>query len=295
SENKWVCLKNGAPLTLVDVYDACSFFTAIKVRYFDWVLLLAFVFHIGLLLVGPFSQGILVPYVQNYTDSTGARFYYTPADYIGDRSNLGTSNMPPKMNGLSKNAYITASSFAQVSVGAQPPALYSCPTGALKCQFTNVSFISTKMTCRNITENDTAIVNRWGTTPTMVVLKEYFTNLNISAGLTKITFPKFLYAPEMLGRTYYDLLNYTAPLMPGLNITTLLADNKVYDPQYRPYVGEQLFIMATQKNNQKSRHASNYTELAFQKCHFNSSLNVVRSNKRSSVFLFFSGKKLRLY
>lgn len=48
----------------------------------------------------------------------------------------------------------------------------------------------------------------------------------------------------MYGRTYYDLANYTQPLMLGLNIPLTQASNVEYDPQYRPYVGDQIFVMA---------------------------------------------------
>ncbi|KAI9474044.1 MAG: hypothetical protein EXX96DRAFT_580403 [Benjaminiella poitrasii] len=278
-EYKWVRLKNGSKLSIVDIYDSCtkglSGLAAIaKGLHFDHILVLALIFHAGLVAVSPLSQEILVPYIKNYTMSgIDTRFFYFKPYDINGRSGLQQTGMPPKMNGLTNNAYITTSSFAQAATGSRSAPLYTCPSKATQCEFKNVSFISTAMTCTNIGENDTAIANRGGTIPTIVVLKEYFTNLNISyAGKTKY-FPMFLYAPEMFGRTYYDLLNYTAPIMPGLNITSIFADKYIYDPQYRPYVGDQRFIMAYNKANLYSRIANNYTEMGFKKCSFTSSLN----------------------
>ncbi|KAI7907615.1 uncharacterized protein BX663DRAFT_5624 [Cokeromyces recurvatus] len=230
----------------------------------------------GLIAISPLSQEILVPFINNYTTSgIDTRFFYFKPYDINGRSALQGSGMPPKMNGLTKNAYITTSSFAQAATGSKSVPLYTCPNQAIRCEFKNVSFISTTMSCTEITENDKAIALRDGTDPTLIILKEYFTNLNISyAGKTKY-FPMFLYAPEMLGRTYYDLLNYTEPLLPGLNIKSLFADKFIYDPQYRPYVGDQQFVMAYNKKNLFSRIANNYTEMGFKKCFFTSSLNTV--------------------
>lgn len=131
------------------------------------------------------------------------------------------------------------------------------------------------MTCNNITENDTAIVNRDKLSRYNIVLKEFFTYANISYGNRK--FPEFLYATEMFNRTYYDLANFTAPTN-ALNITETLTSETEYEPFYRPYVGEQVFVMAHNKNNMYESYANNYTEIAFKKCHFNSSLNTVGLN-----------------
>lgn len=274
-------LQNGAKLNLIDVYDGCTrglsgFAMTIRATHFDIVLILALIFHLGFLAVSPASQAILVAQSSSYSVShlASIRFYHYRPDDAGDgRNGLLESGQAPMINGLANNGYITASSFAQAAVGSNPTPNFVCAKGADFCRFNNTQYISTSMTCKNITGSDTAIVNRSGTNRTVVILDEYFTELNITYG--KIKFPKFLYSTEMLGRTYYDLANYTPPAMPGLNIPLTQASATVYDPQYRPYVGDQIFVMAYKADQQYEWAVNNYTELAYKKCWLNSSLNTV--------------------
>jgi hypothetical protein len=186
--------------------------------------------------------------------------------------------MPPKMNGLGTNGYLTASSFSQTANNVKSLPLFQCPNGATECRYSNVQYISNKLTCNTITEDDTAIVNRGGTARFVVVLKEYFTSLNVTGGA--IAYPKFLYSSEMVNRTYWDLANYTAPLMPGFNnLPWDFANTTDYDPQYRPYVGDQSFVMAHLHDNELNTTLVNYTQLVFKRCHFNSSLVNVKKKK----------------
>jgi hypothetical protein len=276
-----VQLQNGAKLSVIDIYDACTrglsgFVMTIKSLHFDIILVMALIFHLGLLAVSPASQAILVALPRNFsiTNDTTIRFFNMPStDAANARDGLFDSGQPPLMNGLGNNGYITASSFAQAAVGSKPTPNFVCPNGATSCIFSNVKYISTSMTCKNISGTDRAIVNRSGTNRTVVILNEYFTNLNISYG--NIKFPKFLYSTEMLGRTYYDLANYTQPLMPGLNIPLTQASATVYDPQYRPYVGDQIFVMAYMTDFPSEQAVFNYTQLTYKKCSFSSSLNTV--------------------
>ncbi|GAA5796218.1 hypothetical protein HPULCUR_001588 [Helicostylum pulchrum] len=278
SEYKWVRLQNGAPLTLIDIYDGCTrglsgFFATLKSLEFDFVLIMALVFHIGLLVASPASQAIIVAINDSYNRTDiDIRFYYYRSNDFTTRSGLGTSRQPPLMNGLATNGYITASSFAQAAIGAKPSATFSCPEDASYCMFYNVSYISTSMQCTNITGKETAIANHdGGTKRSVIVLDEYYTSRNITDAIFK--FPKFLYSTEMLGRTYYDLANYTQPLMPGLGIPLTQALKDEYDPQYRPYVGDQIFIMAYSTRDNSARTVSNFTELSYKKCSFTSSFN----------------------
>lgn len=242
--------------------------------HFDFVLIVALVFNIGLLIVSPVSQELLVPIMKNTTigPSAQVRFHYLGVEGLNGRSKLGGSGIAPFMNGLSTNAYITSSSFAQAATGSKSSPLFTCPSNSAYCLWKNVTYISTNMTCNTISPDETAIVNRWGTTRTVVVLKEFFTAFNISTA-SDMKFPKFLYSGDMLNRTYWDLANYTAPMMPGLNIPEIFADGKVYDPQYRPYVGDQSFIIAYNKTWQSASFLdinSTYLDLEFKKCYFNS-------------------------
>lgn len=290
SEYKWVRLQNGAPLTLIDIYDGCTrglsgFFATLKSLQFDFVLIVALVFHIGLLVASPASQAIIVAVNDSYNRTNNdIRFYHYRSDDLTTRSGLGTSRQPPLMNGLSTNGYITASSFAQAAIGAKPSATFICPEDARHCIFYNVSYVSTSMQCTNITGKETAIANHdGGTKRSVIVLDEYYTDRNITDAIFK--FPKFLYSTEMLGRTYYDLANYTQPLMPGLNIPLTQALKNEYDPQYRPYVGDQIFIMAYNTRDNSARTALNFTELSYKKCSLTSSFNSVF--KRYLLSFFF--------
>lgn len=243
---------------------------------FDLILVVALIIHIGLLAASPASQAVLVAVNDPYsTRGIDTRFYYYRSDRDTIRSGLGTSRQPPLMNGLARNSYITASSFAQAAVRSKSVPKFTCPEDANYCTYNNVTYISTSMHCTNITGKDTAIVNHnGGTQRSVVVLDEYFTARNISTA--KVKFPKFLYSTEMLGRTYYDLANYTQPLMPGLNILLTQAPLDVYDPQYRPYVGDQIFVMAYKTtDNSAETSISNFTELSYKRCSFTSSLNTV--------------------
>ncbi|KAL9549355.1 hypothetical protein MBANPS3_005240 [Mucor bainieri] len=279
AEYKWVRLREGDKLTVIDVYDECtrglSGFTSIfKAMHFDWILIVALVFNIGLLVVSPASQELLVPVMNNVTIGPRSyiRFHHLPAESLAGRSKLGTSGIAAFMNGLSTNAYITASSFAQAATGSKSAPLYSCPSGSAYCSYDNITYISTNMTCNTVSPDETAIVNRWGTNRTVVVLKEFFTAFNISTA-SDMVFPKFLYSGDMVNRTYWDLANYTAPMMPGLNLPEIFADKKVYDPRYRPYVGDQSFIIAYNKTNQVNPYIEpngTYLDMEFKKCHFNS-------------------------
>jgi hypothetical protein len=260
-----------------------GFFTAIKALYFDWVLMLAMFFHVGLLIVGPASQEILVPIVNDFTaKGIDVGFYHFPASHVNDRTGLKSTGMAAKLNGLATNSYITTASFVQAATNVSGHPIFKCPSNANYCEFNNVTYISTSMTCNNITENDTAIVNRDNLARYNIVLKEYFTSANITFG-SKKTFPKFLYSTEMLNRTYYDLANYTAPIN-ALNIPEAITSKTEYDPRFRPYAGEQIFVMAYKKDNMYARGVKDYTELAFQKCYFNSSLNIVRFKAVVSSF-----------
>lgn len=278
AEYKWVKLQNGTPLTMIDIYDACTrglggFFITLRALQFDLVLVAALIFHLGLLVVSPVSQAILVPFQGTMERYGGASFHFNPSNSYLGRSKLGLSGQAPKMNGFLNNGYLTASSFAQASLLTPSTPLFDCPNGASYCEYKNVSFITTKMSCQNITSDDTALV--WhNNTNNVVVLKEYLTSANIS-GTTVDSFPKFFYATEMLGRTSFELDNWTEPMIPGLNTPLTLADIKNYDPQYRPYVGDQSFVMAYNtlqpKNGDKT--FMNYTQLSFRKCSLQSSLN----------------------
>lgn len=242
--------------------------------HFDWILVVALVFNIGLLAVSPISQELLVPVMNNVTlgNSSSIRFHYLHAESLGGRSNLGTSGIAPFMNGLSSNAYLTSASFAQAATGSKSSPLYTCPSGSAYCLYSNVSYIATNMTCNVVSPDETAIVNRWGTNRTVVVLKEFFTAFNITTA-SDMRFPKFLYSGDMVNRTYWDLANYTAPLMPGLNIPERFTNESVYDPRYRPYVGDQSFIIAYNKTFQPGsvlKANSTYLDMEFKKCYFNS-------------------------
>lgn len=242
--------------------------------HFDWILVIALVFNIGLLVVSPLSQELLVPVMNNMTQGPSAsiRFHYLHAEDLGGRSKLRGSGIAPFMNGLSSNAYLTSASFAQAATGSKSSPLYDCPSGSAYCSYPNVSYIATNMTCNIVSPDETAIVNRWGTNRTVVVLKEFFTDFNISTA-SDMRFPKFLYSSDMVNRTYWDLANYTAPLMPGLNTPEIFASKTVYDPRYRPYVGDQSFIIAYNKTNQAASvmlPKSTYLDMEFKKCYFNS-------------------------
>ncbi|KAI8083754.1 hypothetical protein BDF21DRAFT_337432, partial [Thamnidium elegans] len=296
SEYKWVRLQNGAPLTLIDIYDGCTrglsgFFATLKSLQFDFVLIMALIFHIGLLLASPASQAIIVAVNDSYNRTNGdIRFYHYRSDDFTMRSGLGTSRQPPLMNGLATNGYITASSFAGAAIGSKPSATFICPEDANYCMFYNVSYISTSMQCTNTTGKDTAIANHdGGTQRSVIVLDEYFTARNITDA--KFKFPKFLYSTEMLGRTYYDLANYTQPLLPGLGIPLTQALKDEYDPQYRPYVGDQIFIMAYGTRDNSARTVSNFTELTYKKCSFTSNFNTVFKRHFFFFFFFFLKKK----
>ncbi|KAI8641002.1 hypothetical protein BD408DRAFT_444704 [Parasitella parasitica] len=278
AEYKWVRLSDGAKLTVIEIYDECTrglsgFTSAFKAYHFDWILLVALVFNIGLLIISPASQEILTPIVETVSNSSyKIKFYYMRAEELGGRSSLQGSGMAPKLNGLTANAYISASSFAQAATGSKQTPIFDCPSGSAYCLFKNVTYISTKMTCDTVSPDETAIVNRRGTERFVVVLKEYFTSLNISMNPQK--FPHFYYSGNMVNRTYWDLANYTAPLMPGLSIPEIFADKNVYDPRYRPYVGDQSFIMAYNRSSQINSYLNingSYLDLEFKKCYFNSS------------------------
>lgn len=265
---------------MIDIYDGCTrglsgFFATLKSLQFDFVLIVALVFHIGLLVASPASQAIIVAVNDSYNQTNKeVRFYHYRSDDLTTRSGLGISRQPPLMNGLATNGYITASSFAQAAIGGKPSATFICPEDASYCMFYNVSYISTSMQCTNITGKETAIANHnSGTKRSVIVLDEYYTGRNITDAIFE--FPKFLYSTEMLGRTYYDLANYTQPIMPGLNIPLTQALENEYDPQYRPYVGDQIFIMAYNTRDNSARTASNFTELSYKKCSFTSSFNTV--------------------
>ncbi|CAO3634495.1 unnamed protein product [Mucor hiemalis] len=279
AEYKWVKLQNGAPLTMIDIYDACTrglsgFFMTLRALQFDIVLIVALIFHIGLLVVSPVSQSILVP-VQNKMNISNSDvvFHYMPADSTLGRTKLGQSGQAPKMNGLENNGYISSSSFTQASMGVKGLPIFSCPNNAVSCVYPNVTFITTTMSCHNVTSEEKALVYH-NDTNNVVVLREYLTNDNVTRGSTVGSFPKFFYSADMLGRTSYELDNYKAPLFPGLNTTLEYSDLKKYDPQYRPYVGNQTFVMAYNTLRPQSNYGSNYTELSFRTCSLQSSMNV---------------------
>ncbi|CEG83422.1 hypothetical protein RMATCC62417_17346 [Rhizopus microsporus] len=274
SEYKWIKLRNGAPLTVADIYDGCTrgmggFLTAIKGAFIDIVLIFALIFNLGLLVLSPVSQELIVPVSlkRNLTSIVDSHLYYNDPFYVNDRTNLSSLPIPPTLNGLTYDNYLIPMSFANVARHAPFNGAYTCPSYADYCVFRNKSFVSTSLDCTPVTDQE-PIVNQSNykelTTPA-----RYYTEIEQNRTLVHV--PTFFYAGEMLNRTFHDLQSYKPPLAPGGFIASgfLYSD---YDPQYRPYVGNQTFVLAYSK----TRCCSALTEIgdiSYARCTFRSSLN----------------------
>ncbi|EIE88199.1 hypothetical protein RO3G_12910 [Rhizopus delemar RA 99-880] len=228
AEYKWVSSKNGVPLNRSrKFYDGC-FITAVKGSYFDCILIPAFILNLGLIVVGPVSQEILVPVTisHNHTSSVAANTQFNSPYFIDDRTPIMAQPIPPALNGLTFENYLVPQSFSAVATNMSLSIPYTCPSGADHCIFKNVSFISTSLECSSTTAQE-PIVNQSDykelTTP-----ERYFSTFN---SLNWMKIPMFFFAGEMLNRTYTDLKNYTPPGIPGfVRIPKAFAFSD-YDPQ----------------------------------------------------------------
>ncbi|KAG0813004.1 hypothetical protein G6F29_006621 [Rhizopus arrhizus] len=269
AEYKWVKLQDGIPLTAVEVYDGC-FITAVKGSYFDCILIPAFILNLGLIVVGPVSQEILVPITisHNYTSSVAANTQFNSPYFIDDRTPIMSQPMPPALNGLTFESYLVPQSFSAVATNMTLSIPYTCPSGADHCIYKNVSFISTSLECSPTTAQE-PIVNQSDykelTTP-----ERYFSVFNNS---NWVKLPMFFFAGEMLNRTYSDLKNYTPPLIPGFGRTPKAYIFSDYDPQYRPYVGNQTFVAAYSNVRYTTSSENDTLKISFSKCTFRSNLN----------------------
>lgn len=178
--------------------------------------------------------------------------------------------IPPALNGLTFENYLVPQSFSAVATNMSLSIPYTCPSGADHCIFKNVSFISTSLECSSTTAQE-PIVNQSDykelTTP-----ERYFSTFN---SLNWMKIPMFFFAGEMLNRTYTDLKNYTPPGIPGfVRIPKAFAFSD-YDPQYRPYVGNQTFVAAYSNVRYRTSSENDTSKISFSKCTFRSSLNTV--------------------
>ncbi|KAI8888396.1 hypothetical protein K501DRAFT_240772 [Backusella circina FSU 941] len=274
AENKWIKLSNGADLTLIDIYDGCTrglggAFHLAKSMQFDFVLIPALLFQVGLLAMSPVSQELLgLKNVtisledDNFSDmivySVNNMFY---TDYSGYAA---TTNFPVKIRGIDPMSFITTVAFSTTVSNYTSSPIFWCPDQA-KCTFNNISQISTSMTCQNITDGE--IVHP--TTGNLTTLSALITNTSIY----NHRFPYAFYSGEMVNRTYEKLGNFTFPKLPGFNITLDFDLDKTYDPQYKQYVGDQVFVVAAPASKANSGAVLDVANLYYQKCWFNSSLD----------------------
>jgi hypothetical protein len=240
--------------------------------HFDYVLVPALLFQVGLLAMSPLSQELLG--LRNETisidDSTGLDMivYSTNNMFYTDYSKYASSTgMPPKIRGIEPMGFITTVAFDTAVSNYSSSPIFWCPEHA-SCTYNNISQITTKMTCENITEGDIVHPVTGNLTSINVILNK--------DNIYNHYFPLAFYSGEMVNRTYEKLGNFTNPKMPGFGNLTWNFASEEYDPQYRPYVGDQVFVIAASKNNTVTKAILDIAELYYQKCWFNSSLDGVR-------------------
>lgn len=248
-----------------------GFLTAIKGAFIDIVLIFALIFNLGLLVLSPVSQELIVPVSlkHNLTRIVDSRLYYNDPFYVNDRTNLSSLPIPPTLNGLTYDSYLIPMSFANVARHAPFNGAYTCPSYADYCVFRNKSFVSTSLDCTPVTDQE-PIVNQSNykelTTPA-----RYYTEIEQNRTLVHV--PTFFYAGEMLNRTFHDLQNYKPPQAPG-GFGALGFIYSDYDPQYRPYVGNQTFVLAYSKTRCCTA-LTEISDISYARCTFRSSLNTV--------------------
>ncbi|KAG2222133.1 hypothetical protein INT45_007569 [Circinella minor] len=241
AEYKWIRLqdKDGQPLALIDVYDACTRGIGGIVRILKWIkldliLIPAILFQIGLVAMGPASQQILTTADLAICDRNNAGVWYTNLSST-DMTTLSSTNGVSSMKGL-KQDYLVRYALQQASLGFQVQPYYNCPLDSINCTFTGIQGFHSTVTCNPGSLNTTTIVDL--KTDDVTTLSHYFGYDRANSIFSPfLSVPAIFYDGSMKGRTYYDFNNYTK------SFGSSIKNNRTYDAEMRKMFGDQKFVL----------------------------------------------------
>ncbi|KAG0170347.1 hypothetical protein DFQ28_010773, partial [Apophysomyces sp. BC1034] len=265
SEYKWVRLQDtqGTKLSLLEMYDACTRGVGGVIRVvslvlrFDLVLLPAIVFQLGLIAIGPASQQILTSSAyQLYSCENNTALMYNDVDLV-DMVALRTNNYDMRyVKGLQFD-HFGQIAMQQGSYGMPVQYTHACSNTASNCTYTDIDVLHTVAECQP-GNFDTPILNHHTMTVEPIRRSLGFNDSNPFQSIYAPQLPLVLYAPSMLGRTWWDLNNLTAlaEQRPGSSNSTARS--------IRSYLGDQSFVAATYKGSGNKRYADNTTTVILQ-------------------------------
>ncbi|KAI8370491.1 uncharacterized protein BYT42DRAFT_647738 [Radiomyces spectabilis] len=267
SEYKWVRLQRAeGPLSLLEVYDACTrgvggIIRILPALRFEIPIVIAVIFQLGLLTLLPASQEILASkadivcsddpwsYIQlnNVTSddfSTWANIYYNPMSVRGIQQ-----------------SFIVRQAFYEAGLKLAARPRYRCATDAFNCTYDEIPTPHTVAECQ-LGSLQSRIVDVRGNNVT-TISGYYGFDRPVTLLEPTARVPKVFYAGSMLGRTAYELYNYTEPMR----------YNDTYDPSFRQYFGDQSFVFLS-NNNTLSTFSTKKEELVIYECTLRSHVNV---------------------
>ncbi|KAI8137686.1 hypothetical protein BJV82DRAFT_674489 [Fennellomyces sp. T-0311] len=236
SEYKWIQLQSeGSKLALLDIYDGCTRGVGGIIRvltsiHLDKVLIPTVLFQFGLIAMGPASQQILstADIIQCVKGEAG--IWYTNFS-SSDISTLSSTTGPGSVKGLKQDSLVRYA-FEQAALGFQVQPYYECKMGSLNCTYTDLSGIHTTVACQNGTLDSQIIDLNTNNVSTLNHYYGYDKPNPITSPSPSV--PGIFYSGSMVGRTYFDLNNYTAPLLSPKNGS---------DASIRKLFGDQSFVM----------------------------------------------------
>ncbi|CDH52302.1 predicted protein [Lichtheimia corymbifera JMRC:FSU:9682] len=306
SEYKWTRFQfQSVKLIFLDVYHSSArgmggiLRVLFVLRRFDWVVIVATIFYLGLIAVAPSAQHLLQqkPVENNMTCrplEPGRPEIHIRATNISldSRDGFGVSNEgvttylrysfnPLTVNGTLDQGVAVPFGIKDFLRGTQFPAFYPpCPSDIDLCVFPNFHIAHTTLDCQS-GSLDTEIINVH--TDARLPLREYY-GLAPDADHLNVRTPSFYFAGNMFNRTLYNLGNVSASDL-SLELTPV-----PFNQTIRDRIGEQTFVMVTYQDtiqNLEAEGGFSVNDLHVHQCTLHTAANVTTINVSSHDQSYF--------
>ncbi|KAJ8661222.1 hypothetical protein O0I10_002971 [Lichtheimia ornata] len=238
SEYKWIRFeRKNTPLSLLEAYDACSnglggVFRSVYAFRLDYVLVIAVLFHFGILATAPLAQRVLLQNASNdFVNCMKADSSLSAQITNISRQDFTTYN-PDTRDPRSIKTYIDHSLITRAfrlgftgylfyydeqnnTLGWDPHLKLPCPGEALSCNYTTtVTMPYLKPVCQKGIFNTTVVDTIFGNTTKLLDL--FFEPNDLYEGGMKLVseyqkYQAFFYHSSMENSTFYYLNNLTQP------------------------------------------------------------------------------------
>lgn len=233
---------------------------------FDLVIIPTIIFQLGLIAMGPASQQIITAENVSFcTDMFHSRIYYNHPYYI-DFSALKYPYDMRTHTGIKRDYLVRLGYDTVIARGDQfnfadnlIPTSYMCDNLAVNCTFRDVQVLSTMFECQPGSFNTTLIISEQ--TRNATSLAAYY-GFNANSYSTSVQTPRVFYSGSMQSRTIYDIRNMTVISYISPNVSAV-----------RPYVGDQTFVVLSDKNNGAFPTYVDAKDVTVQECTLRSYIN----------------------